>query len=697
MSAKLLMALHFHQPTGNFDHVFEAAVERCYAPVVEHFERHPGVRAAFHLSGCLLEWLESHDSTLLDRVLALVEREQVEPLGGGFYEPILPVLPIEDALDQLGRLREWWQRRAGRTPTGAWLPERVWEPGLAEVLARGQVRYTILDDQHLRYAGLLDQRFPGLWVTERAGHAVAFYPSDFQLRYLIPFRPIDALRGHFEDFAELHPGSVLTYGDDVEKFGFWPKTWDWVYGERWLEQFFSWLEDPDGAVGTETPGAHMASAPGARRVYMPNASYPELLEWALPAGSASAYGHVRAAARADSAPGAADAFVRGSLWDAFLARYPESDQLHKHALRTSRRVRALPVDDPRRERALTAALRAQCNCAYWHGLFGGLYLPHLRHGILECMLEADASLAEGLERTEVAVEDLDGDLQDEVVLSCRSVQAFLRPADAGTLVELGYLPARFAVTNVMSRWREAYHMAADLTHEVEGGADGAVSSPHEQSVGVKREDLEGRSFDELPLRSLRDFAADAPPGPERLTSFEGMSLACSPLRDWQAAETGFSGEASLAGRAYRKTVTLDPDGTLDVVWELEPGDGLPVFGTLLALSLLTPEAPDRHLQLEATAGRQPDTAPGAKLELEETKRFSLVDEAFGFELRVTPDPPARVVSTPIETLQRSEAGYQPIYQGTLFAVSWRPGDDGQGRTFRLSLAFARTATQASPA
>jgi len=25
--------------------------------------------------------------------------------------------------------------------------------------------------------------------------------------------------------------------------------------------------------------------------------------------------------------------------------------------------------------------RAQCNCPYWHGVFGGLYLPHLRAAV----------------------------------------------------------------------------------------------------------------------------------------------------------------------------------------------------------------------------------------------------------------------------------------------------------------------------
>ena len=31
----------------------------------------------------------------------------------------------------------------------------------------------------------------------------------------------------------------------------------------------------------------------------------------------------------------------------------------------------------------------QCNCAYWHGVFGGLYLPHLRQALYRELLSAE--------------------------------------------------------------------------------------------------------------------------------------------------------------------------------------------------------------------------------------------------------------------------------------------------------------------
>ena len=52
-----LMAIHCHQPVGNFDFVFKQAYANAYEPFLCVLERHPNVRLAFHYSGCLLDWL----------------------------------------------------------------------------------------------------------------------------------------------------------------------------------------------------------------------------------------------------------------------------------------------------------------------------------------------------------------------------------------------------------------------------------------------------------------------------------------------------------------------------------------------------------------------------------------------------------------------------------------------------------------
>ncbi|MGH9798139.1 MAG: alpha-amylase/4-alpha-glucanotransferase domain-containing protein, partial [Candidatus Polarisedimenticolia bacterium] len=392
--------------------------------------------------------------------------------------------------------------------------------------------------------------------------------------------------------------------------------------------------------------------------------------------AAAAYARTRAAALAGSDPEEVRAFVRGPLWDMFLARYPEADQLHKHVLWTSRRVRALPPGTQGREEALRSVLRAQCNCAYWHGLFGGLYFPHLRHGVYRSLLDADALLAwtEGEGVVTQAI-DLDGDLEQEVIVRSRTTQAFFRPSDGGTLVELDTLPSRFNVTNVVSRWREAYHEGRDLTH-APASREGGTVSPHEEAVGLSPAEIADRPFDDRPLRSLRDFVAPAVPAAADLQRFAGMEFLEGRLRDWSLLPDGFRAACRIGGFAYERTSRMDHDGVLEVVWRPagtgDSGRAAPAgwFGPLLSLTLLTGDAPDRAVLIAGADGPQARLPPGATHEAAGTARLTLEDGAFGFALDLLAEPAGRLAMAPIETLQRSEDRVMPAYQGTLFALAW---------------------------
>ena len=48
---------------------------------------------------------------------------------------------------------------------------------------------------------------------------------------------------YLRDAAAAHPGGVAAMGDDMEKFGVWPGTYEHCYGKAWLAQFFSALEE----------------------------------------------------------------------------------------------------------------------------------------------------------------------------------------------------------------------------------------------------------------------------------------------------------------------------------------------------------------------------------------------------------------------------------------------------------------------
>src|SRR3989338_7274440 len=141
----LLMAIHCHQPVGNFGFVFEEAYAKAYEPFIRVLERHPGVRLALHYSGCLLDWLQEHRPEFLSRVRRLAKQGQVELLASGYYEPILPLLPEADRQGQIAQMRAALRTRFGAQASGLWLTERVWEPELPQTLARAGIRYTMVD------------------------------------------------------------------------------------------------------------------------------------------------------------------------------------------------------------------------------------------------------------------------------------------------------------------------------------------------------------------------------------------------------------------------------------------------------------------------------------------------------------------------------------------------------------------------
>ena len=247
---KLLIAIHNHQPDGNFGHVFQQAYDDCYRPLVDALGDAPHVKVALHHTGALFEWIERERPEYFDRLRALVSRGQVELLGGGFYEPMLAVLPERDARGQIAMMSDYLETHFGVRPEGMWLAERVWEPALAKLIADAGMKFTLVDDGHFRAAGL-EGTLRGYYVTEKAGTPLALFPIDKKLREAIPFLKawesidvIDKLRGETEGDA------AITYGDDGEKFGVWPHTKEWVWEKGWLRDFLRMLGERRDFVET---------------------------------------------------------------------------------------------------------------------------------------------------------------------------------------------------------------------------------------------------------------------------------------------------------------------------------------------------------------------------------------------------------------------------------------------------------------
>jgi hypothetical protein len=656
--------VHNHQPIGNFDSVLAEATERAYRPFLELVRRRPEVRLSVHCTGSLLAWLRAQARKTFDLLGETVSTGQVELLTGGFYEPILAILPDADKRGQIQRLTEYLSREFGVRARGMWLAERVWEPHLPKALREAGVEFVLVDDSHFALAGLDPETLGGYYVTEEQGHTLAVFPISQRLRYLIPFAEVDKTLEYLD--ARRAGVVALTVVDDGEKFGAWPGTYDHVYRDGWLDRFFdrlaatSWLRL---STFTEVIDA----VPASDRVYLPTASYREMGEWALPSAAAAALERARHELGSDD--GEVASLLRGGFWRGFLVKYPEVADMYWKMLRLSTAVaeaqRDRP-DDPTLVAARESLWRGQANDAYWHGVFGGCYLPHLRRAVKSALLEAERGL-DGTQGVRVGARslDADGDGADEVLIRTPELSVTVAPARGGSVTELAYVPRALDLADVLTRRPEAYHarLTAQAAHRQEG-----ARTIHDVP-GHKEAGLAARlAYDPFRRASLLDglFAAGDPLDP--VAPWAAAQLALGHLRLSHAIERADSGVALTltsddgvpAGFAKRLAVS---DATLRADYRLRPA-APGRWAIQWNLALTAGDAPGRYLTLP----NRPSLASTGQLAGLDS--VTLVDEWIGVQARLTWSAGAALAWGPVETISVSEAGFERIYQGLALLLTW---------------------------
>jgi hypothetical protein len=644
---EFLFAIHNHQPVGNFDHVFESAFGDCYRPLLEGLVRHPSFKFALHFSGPLWEYMEKRERACWDLVAEMVRRDQVELLGGGFYEPILTLIPEADRIGQIRMMSDFLAGHFGRRPRGVWLTERVWEPHLPRSLAEAGVEYTLLDEEHFRYAGVRDLH--ASYITEDEGRALRVFPIDKTLRYLIPFRPLVELDGYLGPIRE--SGGTAILGDDGEKFGVWPGTRKWVYEDGWLERFLVFVEER--GIRMTSFSEHLNAHPPAGRIYLPPASYEEMMEWVLEPEEQAAYEKLKSGAAPE-----ARRFLRGGLFRDFLRKYPESNHLHKRMVMVSEAVRS--SDAP--PEARVNLYRSQCNDPYWHGVFGGLYLPHLREAAFRHLLEAEKHTPDP---PGWRTFDYDCDGRPELFFRNRTFGLTVKPDPGGTLVEIDYRPWPRNLSNVLSRRREAYHRPSDAG----AGEGGEGKSIHELGKTLPPGAADLLSYDRRLRHSLIDH-------------FFAPETSADAFRAGEADERGDLADGAFAFAADGPVLRLERRGSVRSGDERHP----------LAVRKTVASADGGlriGIELENLSDRPLELVYGSEWNLlafphEMTLLGASGASLYGGALLFEPGSADAVWSFALRTLSQSEGGFDIIHQGYCLCPVWSVGLAGKG-TKRLSV------------
>jgi alpha-amylase len=749
----LALVIHNHQPVGNFGWVIEDVYEHAYSPMLSALERHPGIHLGLHYTGPLLAWLAANRPQSIAQIRALVDRGQVEIVGGAHYEPILITLPDRDRHGQLVRMRDELEELFGQRPRGAWLAERVWEPSLAYDLAAAGYDWTVLDDNHLRAASI---REDGMWTaftTDDRGRRLTVFGTEQGLRYRIPFKPVEDLISYLADRRTDDGRFVGMMGDDGEKFGSWPGTFEYCWNvEHWVDRCFEAIEANGEWLATVTPSAWLERQPPTTRVYFPTSSYVEMTEWVLPPNETPVFTRLLEDARARELPAAR--FLRGGFWRNYMARYREVNELHKQMLRVSDKVEAMPgagggsgagkgagkgaaAGGPaRRGRALDHLYQGQSNDCYWHGLFGGIYIVHMRMATLAQLIAAEdladsAEAASGGHPYGARLVDTDLDAIDEVLVTSPGQTVVVDLAEGAGISSWDLRASRVALASVLRRRPEAYHERL-VAHE---------QAAEEEALGAAAAAGEGEAAGEAPGGHAAAAAADAPHTIHDIVNVKEPGLAAFLHYDRHERRSGLvhlfpadgsTGAAQLSHVMYmelgdfvegafetiaveadrvvaRRLGSCDFDGVdrpLEVTKTFSFGGGRADPSLALEVAIENPGETPLSFELAVEwnvnllgGGHNPaayyETEPGERTphdipgEVPSASTLAFGNDYEGVRVVARPEPDARLTWYPVETVSNSEGGFERVYQGSSLLFRWpvelAPGERA-ARTIRFGVA-----------
>lgn len=674
---------------GNFDHIIEEAYKKAYLPFLELLQQFSSLKAVLHYSGHLLLWLEKKHPEAIKILKNLVREQRVELLSGGFYEPILSSLPEQDAVMQVREFSDYISGVFSYRPKGMWLAERVWEPHLPRYLAAAGIEYLPLDDHHFKLSGLEDASLSGYFLTEDAGCSVKVFPGSEKLRYYIPFRGVEETMSHLR---EVYTGAaagqngckapLITMADDGEKFGVWPDTHKHCYGDGWLHSFLSALAENSDWLETTTFSEYQAGFRPKGTVYLPTASYREMGGWALPLARGLEYEHAYEEMQRLYGE-KANSMLQGGIWRSFLSKYPEANHIHKRMLMASSKVhKALKKCKSKEKNAeskfpnpqemLQELWKGQCNDAYWHGIFGGLYLPHLRSSLYRHLIRAEAlaekALSGGHGRTGgqgpwKCEGDLDNDGFHDICVSNEEMSAFFTER-GGSLLEFSLKNKSINILDILARRPEVYHSRLS---EALNGSSQETRTIHDRLSAKETGLADYLVYDDYRRASLLDHFFDKDVNMDRLAmqEYEERGDFINGTYGMAAFKNGKGvgirlkreGAASGAGLCVEKTV-LFGRSHIRIDYDLSGGYS-GVFGIEFNLSLLGSPYPT----IEAGGNRLFIKDNGIHKGI---RGFFIKDEFLKLGIRFLFDEELNLRHYPVDTVSLSEEGIERIYQGTAF-------------------------------
>jgi hypothetical protein len=331
----------------------------------------------------------------------LITRKQVEILGGGFYEPMMPLLPHNDKIGQIELLTAYLRKKFGKRPQGCWIPQAAWEQYLVGVLNACGMSYTFLEESRFIAAGLSGADLCAPCVSENQGKITVVFPLSARLR--------DAFAVH--DAAEVLDRLIRETASQETLVTVFPERLfageDAGSAEACYGRFFESLSRVSDDVEFTTPAKYYKSLGQLHKAYFP-----------------------------------------GDEGRNFLIDYPEANDLYAKMMFTHTLINQLRGDKSRKQNAREELWKAQGYTLFSPGTdaasspdgSGDIRRASLRKAVYKALLGAEKICRDqGKFTPSLLAFDFDFDGSQEYLFQDRNINCYVTSAGA-SIFELDYLP-----------------------------------------------------------------------------------------------------------------------------------------------------------------------------------------------------------------------------------------------------------------
>ena len=700
----IILGNHNHQPVGNFDFCIENVYERSYKPFLDIFKTHPSLKFVFHYTGCLLEWLEKNHPEHIDELANLVNEKRIEICSGAFYEPILAMISDKDKHEQIKKLNNYIKNRFNVSPRGMWLAERVWEQRLASTIAESNLEYVILDDTQFLPAAVDKNNMFGYYTTDDGNNRLNIFPISQALRYYIPFKEVDMVIDYLRTVATEEGDRLLVLHDDGEKYGEWPGTYQWVYEDKWLVKFFEALERESDWIHLTTYSEYIDKYPPIDRVYIPSASYEEMLTWVLPAKEQNIFHDYSQSIKDnhDLTP-----YIRGGFWRNYMRKYSESNRMQKHMMYTSKLVHSMS-DSNDKDTAKNYLFKSQCNCPYWHGTFGGLYLNHLRHATYKNIISATKIAEESLYgknyfRTEECDFDFDG--INEHIVSSEKEFIVLDRKSASIITWDIKTENDINIVDSLKRREEAYHRDITQSSNTDNSNDdGGHVSIHDMKKTFDEDSMKHLVFDKNEkVIGIDHFLLEDPTTKDfQFLNYQETGSFVDSLYSSKTITSNdkYTIEFTSHGNVYGKSMSIKKEYhvynnnkvDINITFENTSNEKIESYYAMENnMTLLAADAEDRYYFFNDKSNNINKIEKLSSSGKIESKIFGLRDDGYtNVEIKFTSTCDIKYLYMPIYTISDSVGSLEKLYQGsTIVCLTHLSIPSKSSQTLSISIDVSR--------